>query len=230
MARNQNSNDFQNIERIKISSITLDNEIQSRCQIYDDVVKRYAEAMRQDDEFPPVIVFYNGSKFWLADGFHRFYAKKIVGKLEILADVWQGNHQDALLHSTGANLDSELKLTEADLHKNVYKLIDHPEWWKLSDKEVSDHCGADEGYVHRLREQRIAKLYQMVVERNRANDPTPPEPLKAKHFDLESALKGDATSFGPLISDYFLDIWSDMVIDKHIRENKRKYQDNLRID
>ncbi|UJB72677.1 ParB N-terminal domain-containing protein (plasmid) [Acaryochloris sp. 'Moss Beach'] len=138
MARNKSRISVQNIESIPISSITLDHEIQPRCQIYDHVVKKFAAAMRQGEKFPPVIVYYNGAKFWLVDGFHRLRAKEIIGDLEILADVWQGNHQDAVLHAIGANLDSELKLTEADLHKNIYKLIGHPEWKRWSNSEIAD--------------------------------------------------------------------------------------------
>lgn len=224
MAKNRFSNSFRNLELLKLSSITLDDEIQSRCQIYGDVVARYAEAMRRGEEFPPITVFYNGSSFWLVDGFHRFQAKKEIGSHKILAVISQGDRQDAILHATRANIESKLQLTEADIHKNVYKLIGHPEWRRWSDKEIADQCGTNEKHVHRLREKRVTELYQMVVERNRANDPTPRQPYKAKHFDLESALNGDATSFGPLISDYFLDVWTDMVIDKIIRKQRKASQ------
>lgn len=222
MAKNQFSNDSQNLEVIKIASITLDHEIQPRCQIYDDVVTKYAAAMRQGEEFPPVIVYNNGATFWLADGFHRLRAKEVIGDLDILADVWQGNHQDALLHAVGANLESKLKLTEADLDKNIYKLIGHPEWKLWSDKEIADLCGTNEKHIHQLREQRIIDLYKMVMEMNKiGQDPAPEhQPLKAQHFDLESAMNMDSTTFGPLISDRFLRVWVDMLIDNCIREQR----------
>lgn len=220
MAKNQFSNGSQNLESIPISSITLDHEIQSRCQIDDDVVAKYAAAMRQGEEFPPVIVFFNGTTFWLADGFHRLRAKEAIGDLEILADVMQGNPQEAVLHAIEANLKSELKLTEADIDKNSYKLIGHPEWKFWSDKEIADLCGTNEKHIYQLREQRLIDLYNMVVEMNKINDPTPKEPLKAKHFDLESALNMDSTTFGPLISDCFLRVWVDMMIDNCIKEQR----------
>ena len=220
MAKDQFSNGSQNIESIPISSITLDHEIQSRCQIHDDVVAKYAAAMRQGEEFPPVIVFYNGATFWLADGFHRLRAKEVIGDLEILADVWQGGHQDAVLRAIEVNLKSELKLTEADVDKNIYKLIGHPEWKFWSDKEIANLCGTDEKHIYQLREQRIIDLYKMVVEMNKiGQDPTPEhQPLKAQYFDLDSALNMDSTTFGPLISDCFLRVWVDMMIDNCIRE------------
>lgn len=218
MPKKDISSSFQNLASIKISSITLDDAIQPRCQIYDDVVTKYAAAMRQGEKFPPVIVFYNGSKFWLVDGFHRLHAKKAIGELEVLAAISQGNRLDAILHAIGANLESELKLTKAEVDKNIFKLMCYPEWRRWSDKEIASHCGTNDKHVHDLREQGGTDLYNMVVEINKISDPTPREPLKAKHFDLESALNGDATSFGPLISDYFLDIWTDMVIDKIIKK------------
>ncbi|QUY45958.1 ParB/Srx family N-terminal domain-containing protein [Acaryochloris marina] len=219
MKRDLSSNGFQDLEIIRLSLITLDEEVQPRCQVHSHVVEEYAEAMCQGDKFPPVIVFYNGSKRWLVDGFHRFHAKKAIGELEILADVWQGNQQDAVLYAMEASTESELKLTQADLDRNVFKLIGHPVWQKWSDEEIAIHCGTHANHVHMSREQRVTDLYNMVVAMNKIGKPqSNVKPLVAKNFDLVSALNMDSTTFGPLISDYFLRIWVDMLIDNRINQ------------
>lgn len=220
MTRNMSSNGFQNLEVIRLSSITLDEEVQPRCQIDSHVVEAYAEAMCQGDKFPPVLVFYNGSKCWLVDGFHRFHAKKAIGELEILADVWQGNQQDAVLYAMEASVGSGLRLTRADIDRNVFKLIGHPVWQKWSDEEIARHCGTHASHVHTSREQRLTDLFNMVVAMNKIRKPhSDVQPLVAKNFDLVSALNMDSTTFGPLISDYFLKIWVDMVIDNRIKQH-----------
>ena len=61
-------------EPIPLSSIKADPEIQSRQQLNKGIVKEYKEAMLGKDKFPPIIVFDDGADYWLADGFHRYYA------------------------------------------------------------------------------------------------------------------------------------------------------------
>ena len=61
-----------------VKSIPLDNirtgETQSRVRIDDDTVKEYAELMSAGVELPPLVVFWDGTEYWLADGFHRYFA------------------------------------------------------------------------------------------------------------------------------------------------------------
>jgi hypothetical protein len=47
--------------------------------------------MVDDAKLPPIILFFDGSKHWLADGFHRTYAAEAAGQTEILADVRKGH-------------------------------------------------------------------------------------------------------------------------------------------
>jgi hypothetical protein len=39
-----------------------------------ETVHEYAEAMRGGDIFPPIIIFFDGTDHWLAEGFHRVEA------------------------------------------------------------------------------------------------------------------------------------------------------------
>lgn len=221
MAKNSYSDIPQNLENLELSSITLDEEIQPRSKITHRVVQEYKRAMSAGDVFPPVIVFYNGLEHWLADGFHRFDARVMMGESEILADVWQGNRHDALLYGVEANIGNDFELSEVDITRNVIKLIGHPNLQKWTDEEIATHCGTDPFQVNRLREQRLTDLFKSLVELKHTtqldNDGVP---LEAKNFNLDAALKMDATTFGPLISDLFLDIWADMMIDNFIREQR----------
>jgi hypothetical protein len=40
------------------------------------VVQNYADALEEGANFPPVTLFYDGSAYWLADGFHCTAAGK----------------------------------------------------------------------------------------------------------------------------------------------------------
>ena len=61
-------------ENIPINSIRLDGGTQPRASIDFDTVFDYMDAMTDGADFPPVVVFYDGTHYWLADGFHRVKA------------------------------------------------------------------------------------------------------------------------------------------------------------
>ena len=68
---------------IPLTQLRRDGGTQPRSGIRSDVVEEYAEALTDGAMFPPVIVFYDGTGYWLADGFHRAIATERVGRTEI---------------------------------------------------------------------------------------------------------------------------------------------------
>ena len=60
--------------KLKPSQIRQDGGTQPRAEIWQDVVDDYAEQMTAGATFPPIVVFYDGTHYWLADGFHRLAA------------------------------------------------------------------------------------------------------------------------------------------------------------
>ena len=68
------------MKKIDISAIRTDGGTQARLKLDYDVVKEYAECMKDGDKFPPVTVFHDGSEYWLANGFHRYFATKSNGE------------------------------------------------------------------------------------------------------------------------------------------------------
>ena len=60
---------------LSLDSIAIDGDTQPREEIKQLLVEEYADAIELGDEFPPVTVFHDGKIFWLADGFHRYFAQ-----------------------------------------------------------------------------------------------------------------------------------------------------------
>lgn len=135
------------MKTIDISSIRINGGTQSRAAINKDVVAEYAEAMEGGATFPPVIVFYDGADYWLADGFHRYdaYARARVNKVP--ADVRQGTQRDAILFSVGANASHGLRRTNDDKRRAVMVLLNDPEWSKWSNREIARQCAVSEWMV-----------------------------------------------------------------------------------
>ncbi len=137
--------------RIAIDRIRADGGTQPRSTIDFTVVEDYAQAMGGGATLPPATVFYDGTDYWLADGFHRREAHKLLGLAEIECDVRQGTHRDAVLFSVGANAVHGLRRTNEDKRRAVRKLLDDEEWGRWSDNEVARRCGVSQPFVSKLR-------------------------------------------------------------------------------
>ena len=79
-------------ERLNWTAIRVNGGTQARLALASETIGEYADAMRRGDRFPPIIVFYDGADYWLADGFHRHRAHgEAYGTTQpIVADVRQG--------------------------------------------------------------------------------------------------------------------------------------------
>lgn len=141
---------------VKLEKIRFDERLQNRVNIDQDTVKEYAEAIESASPFPAVTVFFDGSDYWLADGFHRFHAHNRLGILEINADVRNGDLRDAILFSVGVNATHGLKRSNADKRKAVFTLLNDDEWKQLSDREIARLCSVSHNFVSELRKQYVS--------------------------------------------------------------------------
>jgi hypothetical protein len=140
---------------LPLSFIRCDGGTQPREAINDATVAEYAERLNEGDTFPPVTVFYDGSDYWLADGFHRMAAHDEAGRGQIEADIRQGSRRDAVLHSTGANANHGMRRTNADKRRAVTVLLEDAEWGGWSDSEISRRCHVSRPFVANLRAEII---------------------------------------------------------------------------
>ena len=99
---------------ISIDRIDTTGGTQMRCRIDDDTVADYRAAMLDGAEFPAVVVFAEGKKYWLADGFHRYRARLSLGARDIRCEVHVGDRFDAIAYAVGANKTNGLRRTNAD--------------------------------------------------------------------------------------------------------------------
>jgi len=81
--------------KLAISKLRTDGGTQPRSALNMPIVEDYAAAMRAGAKFPAVDVFYDGTDYWLADGFHRCRAAYVAEFAEIAATVHQGTLRDA---------------------------------------------------------------------------------------------------------------------------------------
>ena len=125
---------------VSLTMIRIDGGTQTRVEINQAVLEDYATAMAEGSEFPPVVVFFDGAAYWLADGFHRYWAAQKNGAENIAADVREGTQWDAVLFSVGANDKHGLQRTSDDIRKAVHVLLDSGKCLTWSDNQIAKQC------------------------------------------------------------------------------------------
>lgn len=138
-------------ETRKLSEIRTDGGTQSRIGLDRAKVEEYREAIASGDDFPALVAFYDGTDYWLADGFHRHAAAKLAGVDVFLVDVKQGTRRDAVLYAVGANATHGLPRTADDKRRAVETLLRDEEWAQWSDREIARRCKVSPTFVGKIR-------------------------------------------------------------------------------
>jgi hypothetical protein len=134
-----------NPKSIKLENVRIDGGTQTRIEINQDVVEDYSQAVLDGAKFPPVDIFYDGTSYWLADGFHRYHGHRRAEVLDILATVHLGTLDDALKFALGANRANGLRRSNEDKRNCVtIALAKWPEW---SDRRIAEVCGVGNAMV-----------------------------------------------------------------------------------
>jgi hypothetical protein len=121
--------------------------------------------MVQGAKFPPIVVYFDGGRYWLADGFHRLYATDAAGLSHVLADVREGGRRDALLHSVSANAEHGHRRTPDDKRRAIDIMLNDPQWARWGDDKIAAQIGVHRTTVLRRREQLSSALHKIADAR-----------------------------------------------------------------
>lgn len=136
---------------MKLTEIRIDGGTQTRLKMSDEVVQDYANSMKDGDQFPPLVVYYDGKDNWLADGFHRYFAYQMAGIKDIDVTVKRGSIVDAKFYALGANKGHGLRTTNADKRNAVLMALTEPAWKGWSNREIARHCGVTHTFVNNVK-------------------------------------------------------------------------------
>lgn len=138
--------------KLRLDAITVDSEIQARADGTDEAtVADYAALKKDGVPFPPAVVYYDGKKWWLSDGFHRHEADALNGQIMGEYEVRNGTRRDAVLHALGSNHGHGRRSSSADKRKAVLRMLADKEWAEWSDREIARRCGSTHPTVAKLR-------------------------------------------------------------------------------
>ena len=151
------------LETLELKKIRTDGGTQMRAKLSEEVIEEYAAAMREGHraEFPPLVVFFDGTDYWLADGHHRYQAAQRVMhgvRYDTFdCEVHRGSRREAIIYAAGANATHGLRRTNADKHRAVTALLDDPEFGDrqhYSDRVVARMAAVSQPFVSKLRAKR----------------------------------------------------------------------------
>jgi hypothetical protein len=132
---------YQHPRKLRIDQIRIDGGTQPRVDINQDTVARYEQDLKLGATFPPVPVFFDGTTYWAAGGFHRILAHTRFGATEIDVDVNRGTVEDARWFSYAENKDHGLPRSNKDIERAVTAALGHPRAAEMSARAIAEYLG-----------------------------------------------------------------------------------------
>lgn len=139
------------MKKLNLAAIRIDGDTQAREALSPPKVKEYSELMKDGAVFPAIDVFFDGSDYWLADGFHRYFATKANKSVSIEVIVHTGTVEDAQLFACGANKGRGLEMSWKDIRHVVMRMLRHITWGKWTNAEIARHVGCSKMTVGRVK-------------------------------------------------------------------------------
>ncbi len=127
--------------------------IQSRAEMNFEMVDEYAEMMGNGVTFDPCEgIEAEEGNVYVWDGFHRGESAKKNGSM-LLVRIQPGTKEEAQWKAFGANIKHGLRRTRKDIERVIKHALQHHRGVKLSDREISRHCGCDHKTVAKYRQE-----------------------------------------------------------------------------
>jgi hypothetical protein len=138
---------------VPLNLIRTDDAIKPRLKLDQRWIEALAKAIRQDCKLPPVVCFYDGDNYWLADGLDRLEAAQLTEQETILVDIRQGSLQDAISYSKSSSQGNKEKRQIVDRFLGLLESMgkEEKEYW--SHQNIGRYCCVTSAYVGQRRQQ-----------------------------------------------------------------------------
>lgn len=175
---------------IPLQAIAFDAGTQIREAINEGVVADYAERMAEGAQFPPVVLFHDGNRYYLGDGFHRYMAAQRNGFVDIPADVCAGTKEDALWFALGANKANGHRMTTGDKRHAIRMAIET--WPERSGAAIAEQVGCSSQYVLQIKSG-MTTTFDRIVTRDGQVRPASSSAAARAREDVALMLKAGAS-------------------------------------
>lgn len=204
--------------KLKLDKIIIDQGTQARVEIDQKTVTEYSENMMNGDVFPPLTVFYDGIKYYLVDGFHRYFAYKNTVAKEVEVEVHNGTLHNAFQFSLGVNSKHGRRRTNADKKNVVMLAFNDFETSLLSLREIAKLCDVSHSYVASIKEMLDAE-----------KEPKKKKPKEDLPLDSANETKPKSKQEVPKIDEEDDELNAILAHQKDLEEENAKLQDKLAL-
>jgi hypothetical protein len=160
---------------IKIDAIRIDGGTQCRVVIDQPTVYTYVENMKEGDVFPALETVFDGSTYWLTDGFHRYHAYKLLGVKEVQTEYIPGTLQDAKERALKANSKHGKPLTNEDKRNKLKMALEIDGYAEKTNYELAKICEVSQSFVAAYRNPEIKEKQNENRKKSSVKNATPEE-------------------------------------------------------
>ena len=194
------------MKKLNLLNIRTDGGTQPRLELDQNLVKEYAEVMREGVVFPPVEVFHDGSEYWLVDGFHRYFGYKANGLTSIEAIVHTGTLREAQFYAWKANNKHGNRLKPEDIRAIIRIMLTDEEYSNWSNNHIAKELDISSMTVGRVRvamqeESKTPAQTTVTYVDKHGNTTTMKTDKKKKATTQRPTTKPDVTTANPEVTE-----------------------------
>ena len=154
------------LAEVKLEDVRIDGGTQYRDEINQNTVRDYSEAMRRGDVFPPMAVVFDGTYYWMWNGFHRYFTHMACGSKMVSVSWVPGTQSDAQVLAMGANGDNGMQRNDATKRNQVAAALIHEETKHLNNSQIAKHCKVSDTMVAAVRNPEAKAKQAEKIERH----------------------------------------------------------------
>lgn len=140
-------------QQLRLEELVLLPAIQVRAKMDNKAIADYGDSLLAGEPVPPIITFYDGTKYIVADGSHRTLAARKAGLETISAEVREGDIRDAKRYALSANAAHGVRRTNKDKRRAVGMALLDEEWATFSDEMIAEMCAVSQTFVSKVRRE-----------------------------------------------------------------------------
>lgn len=143
------------LKMVSLTDIRIDGGTQARVSVDPHWVKTMIDNMKNDVIYDPVEARFDGSTYWLTDGFHRYHAYTQLGIKQIEVAYLPGTQFDAQIDALSANEKHGKPLTREDKINKVQMALKNPLIENKTNYYIAKLCKVSQPFVAAVRDPAI---------------------------------------------------------------------------
>jgi hypothetical protein len=196
------------MKKVRISDIRIDGGTQGREVIDQEWVQGFLEKMKEGETFPPLSCTFDGTVYWLWDGFHRYLALSQLNLAEVDVEFTPGTQADAQVLALSANAKHGKPRTNSDKIKVVKIALSLPQLKGKTDTDIGKLCGVSRSFVGAIRspevkarqsESKTRAVVKKAKEIEKAQEPVGAAPDDSEMQATEMAIQADMEAMHKLL-------------------------------